>query len=197
MWDEFPGFARVEPPRDVLVPHLQAMGDAWEEHHFQQYWADYCGVARHFKPRGILEVGVRFGYTAFCLAWGSPCFELYLGLDNESYQADSCRVARDWLAQRGLPGPCMVQFCDTQQGLPVEAIFDLVHVDGDHSALGALNDLVLCWPKLRPGGVLILDDYWTPEVAEAARRFMSLVKSQISAVGRSDNVQGHLYLLKG
>lgn len=36
--------------------------------------------------------------------------------------------------------------------------FDLVLVDGDHSAEGALTDLLNAWPLVRPGGILVMDD---------------------------------------
>ncbi len=41
--------------------------------------------------------------------------------------------------------------------------YDLVYVDGWHSAFGALADGVMAWPMLRVGGVIIFDDYlWVP-----------------------------------
>jgi hypothetical protein len=39
---------------------------------------------------------------------------------------------------------------------------DFAYIDGCHLACRALEDAVLVWPKLRPGGIVILDDYdWT------------------------------------
>jgi predicted O-methyltransferase YrrM len=43
-------------------------------------------------------------------------------------------------------------------GLAPES-FDLVYVDGDHHAFAALRDIVMSWGLLRPGGVLLIDDY--------------------------------------
>jgi len=37
--------------------------------------------------------------------------------------------------------------------------FDFVFIDGDHSEAMALLDMENCWGILRPGGVMILDDY--------------------------------------
>jgi predicted O-methyltransferase YrrM len=37
--------------------------------------------------------------------------------------------------------------------------FDLIYVDGDHNGLGALTDLLMAWPMLKPGGWLVFDDY--------------------------------------
>jgi predicted O-methyltransferase YrrM len=40
--------------------------------------------------------------------------------------------------------------------------FDVIYVDGSHTAKDVLTDGVLCWRLLRDGGVLIFDDYqWT------------------------------------
>ncbi|RNF84389.1 class I SAM-dependent methyltransferase [Montanilutibacter psychrotolerans] len=45
----------------------------------------------------------------------------------------------------------------------VEGPYDIVYVDGWHSAFGALADGVMTWPLLKVGGVMIFDDYlWVP-----------------------------------
>lgn len=43
-------------------------------------------------------------------------------------------------------------------GLTPES-FDVIYVDGDHHAFAALRDIVMSWGLLRPGGVLLIDDY--------------------------------------
>lgn len=53
--------------------------------------------------------------------------------------------------------------------------FDLVTVDGDHSAEGAYADLMHAWPLVRRGGILVMDDLhhedypWLPGVWAAAQ----------------------------
>lgn len=37
--------------------------------------------------------------------------------------------------------------------------FDLIFVDADHRCLPCLTDCVLCWPLLKMGGIMIMDDY--------------------------------------
>lgn len=37
--------------------------------------------------------------------------------------------------------------------------FDLIYIDGDHNGRAAMEDAVLCWRKLKPGGILVFDDY--------------------------------------
>jgi glycosyltransferase involved in cell wall biosynthesis/predicted O-methyltransferase YrrM len=38
-------------------------------------------------------------------------------------------------------------------------LFDLVYVDGEHKSVAAYRDCMLAWPLLKPGGILIIDDY--------------------------------------
>ena len=48
------------------------------------------------------------------------------------------------------------------RGLPLDS-FDLIYVDGSHIAKDTLTDAVLSWQLLKPGGILIFDDYlWRP-----------------------------------
>jgi predicted O-methyltransferase YrrM len=42
--------------------------------------------------------------------------------------------------------------------------FDIIYVDGSHDAAPVLMDAMLCWYRLKPGGVMIFDDYlWEKE----------------------------------
>jgi predicted O-methyltransferase YrrM len=43
--------------------------------------------------------------------------------------------------------------------LPDES-FDIIYIDGSHSADDVLADAVLAWELLKVGGLLLLDDYW-------------------------------------
>jgi predicted O-methyltransferase YrrM len=47
---------------------------------------------------------------------------------------------------------------DVLRKLPTNS-FDIVYIDGSHTADDVLTDIVLSWDLLRVGGVLILDDY--------------------------------------
>lgn len=59
----------------------------------------------------------------------------------------------------------------------VEGPYDIVYVDGWHSAFGALADGVMCWPMLKVGGVMIFDDYlWVPPRLGRPRRPNALVR---------------------
>lgn len=37
--------------------------------------------------------------------------------------------------------------------------FDFIFIDGDHSYEGVKNDILVCWPKLKIGGIMAFHDY--------------------------------------
>ncbi|MBU0459045.1 class I SAM-dependent methyltransferase [Patescibacteria group bacterium] len=39
------------------------------------------------------------------------------------------------------------------------ASYDFIYIDGSHLAADVLSDIILCWPLLNIGGVMICDDY--------------------------------------
>ena len=47
---------------------------------------------------------------------------------------------------------------------------DVIYIDGSHTADDVLEDLVLAWGLLKPGGLLILDDYGWDGAEEASGR---------------------------
>ena len=43
-----------------------------------------------------------------------------------------------------------------------EPTFDFIYIDGDHTAEGVLQDAILAWRLLKPGGIIAVDEYlWT------------------------------------
>ena len=53
--------------------------------------------------------------------------------------------------------------------------FDIIYIDGDHRAKGVLIDAVASWLCLKPGGVMIFDDYkWEPEKPASDRPQMAI-----------------------
>jgi predicted O-methyltransferase YrrM len=64
--------------------------------------------------------------------------------------------------------------------------YDIIYVDGDHSAPAVMQDAVLAFPLLKKGGLLIFDDYmWTgmPDVLDrpkvAIDAFVSIFQKQL------------------
>jgi predicted O-methyltransferase YrrM len=55
----------------------------------------------------------------------------------------------------------MKVLCSLVAGIYADApvAFNAIYIDGNHSTLPVLQDTLLCWELLAPGGILIFDDY--------------------------------------
>jgi predicted O-methyltransferase YrrM len=144
---------------------------------FTNYHAPYEAAWRHLfferakwdpgKPATIVEVGSYEGSSAwwimsnllkspesrlYCIdAWvgegGPERYELFLRNIDELPNRSQIDVTRDWshLALRQL----------IARGVRA----DVLYIDGGHEAPTVLRDLVTGWDLLKPGGLLICDDY--------------------------------------
>jgi predicted O-methyltransferase YrrM len=144
---------------DISVP----VGDHYGNEVFDNYFDVYAGVAKRYKPKRILEIGVRYGYTAICMMLGlhanrgAPGCE-YLGLDDESYHPCIPKANENFAAVVPWAKAKAVHW-NSFTGLPHECgTFQLIHVDGNHSYGGVINDLTHTWPVLDVGGLILLDD---------------------------------------
>lgn len=67
-----------------------------------------------------------------------------------------------------------------------EEAFDFIYVDGSHLILDVLQDAAMCWRLLKPGGVMVFDDYehtlfpdsFGMSAGPAIRAFLSLIPSE-------------------
>jgi predicted O-methyltransferase YrrM len=140
-------------------------------------------VARAVQPATILEVGVRAGYSAAAFLAASPA-GWFVGLDSDDgshggvrgYLADAATMllgrypeawvelypwnSHDAAVVRRLQARC-------------RGVFDLIHIDGDHSEHGCASNLTLAVTLARPGGYILIDDYdLLAEVRRAADHFV-------------------------
>jgi hypothetical protein len=116
-----------------------------------------------------------------------PFFTKYLALDNyqaayEATIASFCRPGQRVTTLRGfasIPGPEVdelasgdewrADFSTWYQVNHVPTEIDLCFIDGDHHKEVATTDFLTVWPKVRPGGHVVLHDVsdpiWAPELA--------------------------------
>ena len=60
-------------------------------------------------------------------------------------------------------------------GALAENSFDAAYIDGSHRAPNVMLDAVLSWKLVKPGGLLIFDDYkWAPELPPHERPKMAI-----------------------
>ena len=143
--------------------------------------------AEQVKPIAYLEIGVHLGGSMLWMAKNPLSIpgSYGVGVDpycpmkrqnqdvvNDRYEEmrlslepyDNIRLVRDfssrWLRKQSQPHA-----------------YDVIYIDGDHSAIFVLEDTVLSWPLLKNGGLLIWDDYSLTKrhktVKDAADAFMS------------------------
>jgi len=132
-----------------------------------RYYPFYAGLASLVKPRRIMEIGVRLGYSLTSMFRGHGWIEGIVGFDNEKYIKGSNQKAFVNLRTAGYKGPLDIRLQDSREATFPDGMFDLVHVDGDHSWVGAYNDIVRSWKAVAPGGVIVVDDMKAANVEKA------------------------------
>lgn len=188
----------------LVAPRAQADVEAFKAHvqvqglEFTDLWADnnipfVAPVLRNFSRWRdrirYLEIGAYEGRNLAFMDWLlpgklevsviDPWFDEALNPE-EKYHAVEPRFQRN-MARLALPKLTVTKGFSTYE-LPrmLEAgeAFDLIYVDGTHTALGVMIDLCFCAALLEVGGLMILDDYWHqeseiggPGVKQAVDRF--------------------------
>ena len=152
---------------------LDQLDDAWM---YADLYTTLSGLASIVRPRNYLEIGVRRGHSMSMVAAHAPDarifgFDLwvqdYAGLENPGEA-----FVRTQLTRVGYRGRVEFTAGDSAKTIPAflaahpELYFDLVTVDGDHSARGARLDLAHVLPRLTIGGVLVFDDLVNPSHPE-------------------------------
>ena len=148
---------------------LERFGDAWR---YADILTALLAVAEIVRPEHYLEIGVRRGRSMAMVAAACPdCsmvgFDLwtpdYAGMPNPGPE-----FVRTEMAKVGHRGALELVSGDSHETVPrflsehPEMFFDLVTVDGDHSRKGAERDLRDVLPRVKVGGVIVLDDICHP-----------------------------------
>ena len=178
---------------DLFQPQLLTMPGRftqdWFSYH-ESHWLRHFGHLAKRPGVQALEVGSFEGRSAcwtverLLTGEGSrlTCvepFEQYEGQErNFDYNVRLAGCAHKIVKLRGR----------SQQVLPFlpEHSWDFVYVDGSHLILDVLQDAAMCWQLLKPGGVLIFDDYehalfpdsFGMSAGPAIRAFLSLLSGR-------------------
>lgn len=163
--------------RPVNVPGAERLSTSGYD--LQDALIAACGF---IAPRSYLEIGVDGGgsfhavleaaeleYAVLCDIW-DPAYCGH-GLSGHEHIAAGLR---------GNPrAPRMLLFLDgdSREELPklTGQSFDLITVDGGHTAEIATADLENCWPLLRQGGMLAFDDVGHPEYPQLEGVFLAFL----------------------
>lgn len=134
------------------------------------YYKVKWAVADVLKPSSILEIGVRYGYSAAAFLDASPGSR-YLGIDLDADTFGGVKGAIDWAREitRGSSAEFLVADTQSLDRLP-GGVYDLIHVDGQQDGDGSWHDLELALKQAR---FILLDGFlWTPTNYQAASQFL-------------------------
>lgn len=160
------------------LPHVERDADYLNAF---DYYPFLNSLAKDFRATKILEIGVRYGYSAVAFIHGNP-IEEYVGIDDDLYDAASSAKSRENLEFLKKIQPLdFVLFKKNTQNLSDLAFlgsrtFNFIHIDGDHSYQGALTDMKNFWNVLAVGGHLLVDDsIFYASVNKACTDFAALI----------------------
>lgn len=155
--------ARANIQEALVGTDLHPVGTSPKDSRALWYWT------RRFEPRAVLEIGTGRGVStvhfAAALKAGSHAPSTRLVTVDTMSPSSSVKHA---LARLGYPpGGGGVEFV-TDRSLSYlagrEDEFDFIFLDGDHSAVNVYQEIPLALKALRPGGGLMLHDYyWSRE----------------------------------
>lgn len=123
----------------------------------REYYNYYFSYGRQFRPTKVYEMGVRTGYTAYYIISGAAgSVKKYRGIDLESYLHGSNAYATALLSK--VCSDVKVDTGDSHDLKSLDDCYDMIHIDGDHTYGGKLQDLQLALDSLAPDGVIVVDD---------------------------------------
>jgi 2-polyprenyl-3-methyl-5-hydroxy-6-metoxy-1,4-benzoquinol methylase len=121
------------------------------------YYRTKWAIAHVLKPKSILEVGVRFGYSALAFLDAVPSAR-YTGIDIDSALFGGTVGAIEWA--RNACKQYQVEFIigdsTKMERFPGER-HDLIHIDGQQDGQGTMHDLVLAAAQ---GRYILVDGYF-------------------------------------
>jgi len=111
-------------------------------------------LCRMMQPRFVLEIGTYTGYSALCLAEGSPDDAVIHTIEIDDELED---FVREQFNSSGLGSKINLHIGDASDIIPYfDIVFDLIFIDADKRHYIDYYDLVL--KKIRPGGLIIVDN---------------------------------------
>jgi Methyltransferase domain len=154
------------------------------------------------RPIDALEIGVRRGGMLKALRTKEKVtFKSYVGVDpylgdttdpylgsywKDRAEADATYEEAKLIYQEHRATLLRQKSEDFFEALAPDVTYDFIFVDGDHRYEPALKDLRSAWPRVRPGGLMVVDDYWNlvhSGVTKAINLFVTEHRAGIGRIG--------------
>lgn len=210
------GYAMCRLPHRDFVAEIMRILDL-----ARQTAAEFLTPERPYEPLSFLEVGVREG-DSFAAAWDAVghlgrvvLVDTWGAHHGGTGRGSHSHIDREIVDPRFAKQQTIVdlEYLDEDSGTALPRlgvlakavrtiprdnphVFDVVHVDGDHSFDGALRDVTNGWELTR--SALIVHDLWMPTVAAALRAFStSEARDEIRDVDASLMDNGSIVFWRG
>jgi predicted O-methyltransferase YrrM len=160
--------------KEVIGDLFQNMDEGKEFVSTDDNYVWFYLLGKYFKPRVIVEMGTRFGYSMKAFADGAAHrpeeFSLW-SYDMECDGIKTLHVFEKYFRRNGVTDIHIFRK-DTQaiQKLHLTNA-DLALVDGCHTGAGCYHECSLGYEALRQGGVMVVDDIEIDEAKEAVEKF--------------------------
>jgi predicted O-methyltransferase YrrM len=163
--------------------------------HHAPTWCQYLRSLRGSSHARLLEIGSFEGRSAIWFLDNIliqqtatiTCVDPFYGLGREARFDHNIRVSGHSAKVTKIKGRSETVLLDLEP-----ASYDAIYIDGAHLAVNVLMDAVLSWTLLKPGGVLIFDDYlWHTERPAWARpqlaidQFLSMVGTEAQVLHKA------------
>jgi len=155
--------------------HLETIHPRMLSGHLQGKFLEF--ISKMIKPERILEIGTFTGYSAICLAKGlSENGLLYTIEINDERKP----IIDEFIKKAGFSDKIKLLIGDAIKVIPeITELFDLVFIDADKP--NYLNYFKVVFPKLKPGGFIIVDNVlWDGKVIK------KVMKDDVSTKGIID-----------
>lgn len=143
------------------------------EHLFPE-WVDYYrlkwAIAKVIQPRSIIEIGVRYGYSALAFLDAAPTAK-FVGIDVDSTEFGGEVGAIEWAKDRLAPYEASIILGDSQtmSTFPGDR-YDLIHVGGHQDGDGTYRDLQ---KAIKQASYILVDGFlWSHENTQASTAFV-------------------------
>lgn len=143
--------------------------------HLFESWVDYYrlkwSISKSLHPKSILEVGVRYGYSALAFLDASP-HSKYLGIDLDTNTFGGTQGAIDWAKEITKSYQASYLIADSQVMIQFPGgVYDLIHIDGQQDGVGSWHDLKTA---IQQSKYVLVDGYlWTSENFMSINDFLS------------------------
>ncbi len=148
LWTFMQQFIHPDDAADLSIHPYLVSGNYYE-------W--YAALAETLQPKSILEVGVRFGYSAIAMLHKCPTAHYY-GIDDERIWQGGNKYAQQVLAPIVKGKLRFSKVNVDKEPIPFDGPFDLIHLDTAKFVPELRRLLLKTKPLLAPGGTILVDD---------------------------------------